>query len=194
MTEVYWACLLGGIVFSLLTFLLGDVFGQGHGHGGTDIGSGPDHGGIHLGEMFHPVVLVGTITTFGGAGIIIEKLTGRDGWPELALAVLLALLVSVGLYFLYVKPMRNRENSIGYSMAELPGRIGIVSTAIPGRGCGEVIITIAGTNTCQIASSFDGVAIAEGEQVVVVEVREHILYVTPMNNRSILVAGAVPGT
>jgi membrane protein implicated in regulation of membrane protease activity len=193
MIEVYWACLLGGIIVSLLTFLLGDVFG--HGHGGVDAGSGLDHGGLHFGELFHPVVLVGTITTFGGAGIILDKLVGQDGWPEAALAALIALLVSTGLYFLYVKPMRNRENSIGYSMAELPGRVGIVSTAIPGRGCGEVIITIAGTNTCQIASSFDGVAIAEGEQIVVVEVRDHTLYVTPLdNNRQILVEGAVPGT
>lgn len=192
MTEVYWACLLGGIIFSLLTFLLGDLFN--HGHGG-DVGGGVDHGGVHFGELFHPVVLVGTITTFGGAGIILEKLSGQDVWSEAALAALIALVVSTGLYFLYVKPMRNRENSIGYSMVELPGRIGIVSTAIPGRGCGEVIITIAGSNTCQIASSFDGVAIAEGEQIVVVEVRDHTLYVTPIDNsRQILIEGAVPGT
>lgn len=183
MIEVYWFCLTGGILFSLLTFLLGDLFD----HGAGDVGANIDHG-LHIGELFHPVVLVGTITTFGGAGIIIDRLAGQDAWSTAALAVLVSLVVSAGLYFLYVRPMRNRENSIGYSMAELPGRVGVVSTAIPENGCGEVIVTIAGTNTCQIAESFDGTPITEGRQVVVVEVREHTLYVTPIDDDALLAA------
>ncbi len=162
-------------MFSLLTFLLSDMlhFHHGLGHVGVDAG----HEGLQLGEIFHPVVLVGGVTVFGAAGIVLERTADYEPFPEAILAMLIAMVVSISLYFLYVKPMRNRENSVGYSMRELPGKIGAVSTTIPAVGYGEVIITIAGSNTCQIAASMDGKPIREGERIVVVEANDHAVLV-----------------
>lgn len=179
MAEVYWTCLIGGMVFSLLTFLLGDFFD--HGIGG-DVSVGFDHSGVEFGEIFHPIIIVSAITAFGGAGLIIERVVDVDAVSESAIAAAVALVLSVGLYFLYVKPMRNRENSVGYSMAELPGRIGCVSTPIPAGGYGEVLLAIAGSNTYQIAMSIDGIAIPEGCDVVVVDVQDNTLFVVPVDN------------
>lgn len=179
MTELYWACLLGGMAFSLLTFLLSDFFDHGIGSSGD---AGLDHGSVHWAEVFHPIIIVSAITAFGGAGLITERVADVDAVSESAIAMAIAFVLSIGLYFLYVKPMRNRENSIGYSMAELPGRIGCVSTSIPASGYGEVLLSIAGSNTYQMASSMDGIAIPEGCNVVIVDVQENVLCVVPIDN------------
>lgn len=179
MTEIYWTCLIGGMLFSVLTFLLSDFFD--HGIGG-DTSAGVEHGEIALGDIFHPIIIVSAIMAFGGAGLITERVADVDAVSEGAIAAAVALVLSVGLYFLYVKPMRNRENSVSYSMAELPGRIGRISTPIPVGGYGEVQLSIAGSNVYQIAVSMDGIAIPEGCEVVVVDIQEHALCVVPVDN------------
>ena len=184
MTELYWICLVGGSLFSLATFLLSDLL---HFHHGMDVpGVDVGHDGLQFGEVLHPVVLVGGVTVFGAAGIIIDSIADYDPLPEAALALLFAVCISIALYFLYVKPMRNRENSVGYSMRELPGRIGVVSTAIPASGYGEIMLTIAGSNTCQIAASVDGRPIREGERIVVVEAKDDTVLVVLLDETDAL--------
>ena len=47
---------------------------------------------------------------------------------------------------------------------------------------GQVMIRMGAGNTCEPAASFDGDAIPSGSQVVVIEVRDHILYVSPADH------------
>ena len=175
MIEIFWGCLIGGILFAILSLILGDLFD----HGLDSIGHALPVD--HL-DFLHPTTIVGGITAFGGAGVILSRYTSLDPVIVVALAVGIATLLSVIVHFVYVKPMRRSENSIGFSMTEYSGRIGQVTIPIPERGYGEVMVSMGGANTCQIAASFDGETIPTGTPVVVVEIKDGTLYVSPFNH------------
>jgi hypothetical protein len=178
MAEVYWSCLIGGIVFAVITFLAGDIFD--HAMDGIGHSMGVDHL-----DFLNPTTLVSALTSFGGAGVLLSEYTSVDGLPGAILSAAFAIGLGIGLHFLYVRPMRRGENSVAFSMKDFPGLIGSVTIAIPARGYGEVMIRIGAGNTNQIAASFDGRPIAAGLQVVVVEVREDTLMVTPLDDGGI---------
>jgi len=174
MEVLFWSCLAGGILFTLVTVILGDVIGQALG-GAFDFLSMDAH------PWLQPMTLVGGITAFGGAGILLDAYTGLGTAPVVALALLAGVLIGAGSYFLYVRPMQNTENSTGFSIAGLPGAIAEVLVPIPAAGYGEVLVRVGAGHTNQIAASFDGQPISAGAKVVVVEVRENTLYVSSLD-------------
>jgi len=97
-------------------------------------------------------------------------------------SLLVAIVVSLCIYFLYVKRMRDAENSTGFSITELAGRIGEVSAAIPSDGYGEVVIKTGVGVTNQIAASFDKEELPAGTRIVVVEVKDDTLYVSRLDS------------
>ncbi|MNH46118.1 hypothetical protein D3C79_1087720 [compost metagenome] len=63
----------------------------------------------------------------------------------------------------------------------MSGTLAEVLVPIPASGCGEVMVKVGAGFTNQIASSFEGVAIASGARVVVVEVKDSTLYVSEVD-------------
>lgn len=172
MLEFYLGCLTMGILFALVTVIFGDLFSDFL--GGFFEALSFDHL-----DFFHPVVFMGGLTVFGGCGAMLEKYSVLDKIPVTLLSLLGALIFSFLSYFLYVKPMKNAENSTGFSIQDLVGKIGEVVVPIPTQGCGETLFKIGAGYTNQIAASFDGTEIAVGSKAVVAEVKEGILYVFP---------------
>ena len=160
MVEIYWGCLIGGALFALLAVLFGDLIGHA----------------LHL-HALEPVTVVGGIAVFGGAGVLFSEYTSLTTISVVILSALLAIVVSLLVFFLYVRPMKNSENSTGFSMQDLSGRIAEVIVPIPATGYGEVILRIGAGNTNQIAASFNREEIQAGTRVVVVEVKDDTLYV-----------------
>lgn len=171
METVYLACLIGGILYAVVSVIFGDWLSQA-------IDGALDFLSV---DFLQPMTIVGGITIFGGAGYLMERYSGLAG-PVIVLgAALIAIAGATAVYFLYVKPMENSESSIAFSVASLSGSIGEVLVPIPQNGCGEVLVKVGAGNTNQIAASFDNVPIPSGSRVVVVEVREGILYVSELN-------------
>lgn len=176
MVEVYWACLVGGVIFSLVALIAGDFFSHGldaPGHFG--------HGLEHF-DYLNPTTIVAGITAFGGAGIVLTKYADLAGLPGAILSFVLAVGVSVILHLLYVRPMRRSENSVAFSMHELPGHVGQITIPVPEKGYGEVMIRIGASNICEIAASHDGTPMKAGDTVVVTEVRGDTLIVAPFDD------------
>jgi membrane protein implicated in regulation of membrane protease activity len=178
MVEVYWSCLIGGIVFAIISFVAGDLFEHGLDSIGHSIGTD------HL-DILNPTTIVGALTTFGGAGILLDEYTALAGTAAIVMAASIAVTLGIILHFVWVRPMRRGENSVAFSMSDFPGQIGSVTIAIPTRGYGEVMIRIGAGNTNQIAASFDGRPIGAGRQVVVIEVRDDTLLVTPFDDGNV---------
>lgn len=174
MQELYWGCLILGVLFAVATVIFGDMLSNAL-DGMLDFMSG-DH--LH---SFQPMVWVGGLTAFGGTGILLERYTGLHNATSLVLSILLAVLISCAVYFFYVKPMENTENSIGFSLHDLTGTIAEVTVPIPAAGYGEVIVKVGAAHTNQIAASFEGVEIEAGARVVTVEVKDHTLYVARLD-------------
>jgi membrane-bound ClpP family serine protease len=171
MIEVYWGCLIGGILFALVTVIFGDLVSNLF-DGLFDFLSveGPD--------FLNPMVIVGGITVFGGAGILFNEYTSLTAFIIIMLAILISIVVSVLVFFFYVRPMQQSENSTGFSLQDLNGKIGEITISVPATGYGEVMIRIGGGNTNQIAASFDKEEIPSGAKVVIVESIKSVLYVS----------------
>ncbi|REK76352.1 tetraspanin family protein [Paenibacillus paeoniae] len=174
MEAVYAACLIVGILYALVSVVFGDWLSQAM-DGVLDFLSldGP--------SIFQPMTLVGGITIFGGAGLLLERYSGLGVWMIALFAVLIAIVGAIAVFFLYVKPMENSENSIAFTIASLAGSQGEVIVPIPESGYGEVLVRVGAGNTNQIAASYDRKPIPDGAKVVVVDVREGILYVSELN-------------
>jgi hypothetical protein len=158
--EVYWICLLGGLALAVVVLFVGDVL-DGVLDGALDaLGHG----------LLDPLSLVGGVTAFGGAGVVLTETTALGDGATAALAAAAALLLALGLHFAYVRPMKRGENSTAFSLKEYVGRAGEVNTAVPPRGYGEVLVRMGASTTFQPAASADGSAIPAGTPVVVVEV------------------------
>ncbi|MDF2964472.1 MAG: rane protease regulatory rane protein [Paenibacillus sp.] len=176
MLELYWGFLITGILFAVITVLFGDLLSNALG-GALDFLSGE-----HL-HAFQPMVLLSGLTVCGGAGIMLSRYTSMGSITVLILAVLCSLIASVLVYFLYVKPMEDSENSVAYSMQDLVGKIAEVSVPIPARGYGEVLVKVGAGNTNHIAASFEKVDIQTGTKVVTVEVVDGTLYVACLDKQ-----------
>jgi len=168
MLELYWGCLVFGLILAFVSIIFGDLLGDVLG------------GVFHVdSDIMQPMVVVGGLTIFGGAGVLLTKYTSLETWPVVIFALLIAFGLSTIIYFAYVKPMKNSENSIAFSVADLIGQFGEVIVPIPAQGCGEILIQVGTGNTNQIAASLKGQEIVSGSQVVVASVKEGVLYVYP---------------
>ncbi len=170
MPTIYWGCFYGGIFFAIVTIIFGDILGDVFG-GLLDSLSFD-----HL-DFLSPMVIVGGITAFGGAGIMLERLTSLETLNIAVISLIIAISLSIFVYFIYVRPMQNAENSYGYSMSDLIGKIGTVTVPIPKEGFGEILIKIGAGNTNHIACSCDGEKFTAGTRVVVADIKDGVLNV-----------------
>jgi hypothetical protein len=174
MIDLFWGCLTGGILFALVSLVGGRTLHRTHGL----------HGSIrfHALRFLHPLTIVGAVTAFGGAGVLLVRHAELSDPMLVAVAAAIALLFSVAIHFGYVRPMAGSETSIGFSKSDYVGRTVLLTIGIREGKHGQVMIRMGAGNTCEPAASFDGAAIPSGSQVVVIEVRDHILYVSPADH------------
>ncbi|WP_410767693.1 protease [Fontibacillus sp. BL9] len=170
MEILFWSCFIGGALFAFISAILGDLLGSWL-EGIFDAISA---------DFLKPVVTASAITTFGGAGVLLIRYTGLNNTAVMILAILIALIFSVIIYFAYVKPMENSENSIGYSHAELPGKLGEVTVPIPSKGFGEVMVKFVAGNTLHTAASWDRRNIPAGALVVIVDSKDGVVHVSEL--------------
>lgn len=170
MEVLFWSCFAGGAIFALVNVILGDLIGSWI-EGLFD---------AFAADFLKPVVTASAVTTFGGAGILLTRYTPLTRGMVILLATLLALCFSAFIYFAYVRPMENSENSIGFSNAELPGKLGEVTVPIPPKGYGEVMVKFVAGNTLHTAASWDRRSIPAGALVVIVDSKDGVVHVSEL--------------
>ncbi len=187
MTTVYWFCLGGGVAVSALLLILGDML-----EAAMDALDGALEA-LDLGGGFDPLSAVFGVTMFGGAGLVLDTYTGLGQTPEVVIAAAVGLVAAVLLHTVYVKPMKQSENSTGFSVQEYAGKTGELATGVPVGGFGEVVVRMGASTTFQTAASFSGDPIPSGTAVVVVEVdREGVLRVAPLDTDDLTDAPRIP--
>lgn len=174
MLELYWGCLIVGALYVLVSVIFGDIIG-GALDGLLDFLSSDGA------SMFNPMTIVGGVTIFGGSGIMLNHYTSLEQSYIFLLSLLIALFMSILIYFFYVRPMSRAENSTGYSMSELVGNVGEIVISIPQGGYGEVMMNIGMGTIHHIAGSYEGASLEAGQRVVVVEVKDGVLLVVPFD-------------
>lgn len=158
---LYLGCIVIGLVFTLWTLLVGNHLGHWH---------------LEI-PVLQPVTLISGLTAFGGCGLLFTRWLSFSPELTLLLSAVGGVIIAILSYFFWVKPMEHAETTTGFSVGELQGKLGEVLTTIPQDGLGEVLITMVNGRSNHMAASFSREPIREGSRVVVVEVRDHVLYV-----------------
>jgi hypothetical protein len=205
LNSVYLGCFIFGLVFTIISFLLGGLGHLGNIHLGGDAGhvdlghaghihAGPGH--VHDAghadsshshdsdsglPFFNLTALIVFLTWFGGVGFILTALQ-LDPLVALPLALVGGLAAYFGILLFLSKVLFASQTPImSETDYKLNGVVGRVSSVIQPGGVGEVIFNQAGGRRFIAARSADGKRIDRDTQVVFLGAENGIALVSDLD-------------
>jgi hypothetical protein len=167
---IFLGCFVFGFVFSVLSFALGAVGLQFHGHAPF----------VHHPHLLHHTpaanagispfnfaTLMAFLAWFGGTGYL---LTARFGWlvlPALGIGVVAGVIGATIVFWVMARVLWSPNENMKIADARVVGALGRVNQTIRDNGIGEVIYSSGGVRRSCGARSADGVAIPKGTEVVI---------------------------
>jgi membrane protein implicated in regulation of membrane protease activity len=187
-TLIYSICFGAGLLFAVVSAVLGNLFGghdvdahmDGVGTGGH-AEAGFDHTGMPGMSPFSPTTIASFITAFGALGLILSRLElTRSPWVSAPLATVGGLLIAGGVLLLFGTIFHKTQSSSECRVSNLVGTTATVITPIPTNGVGEVAYVQAGTRYTSPARDERGTSVANGQTVKIVRIVGSQLYVVPV--------------
>ena len=150
---IYAICFGVGLLFTVISAFMAEVFGGDHGGGGhdshSDLGTaGHAEAGYNMPgfSAFSPTVVASFVTAFGGFGMIFSRLEAtKSPWISAPLSVIVALLIAGGVLWMFRQIFSKTQSSSESRVATLVGTIATVITPIPANGLGEIAYVQGGT-------------------------------------------------
>jgi membrane-bound ClpP family serine protease len=186
---IYLICLGVGLLFTILSALLGHAFGHG-GHDGLHVGG--SHGGAEAGadssdmpgiSIFSPTVIASFITAFGGFGIIFSEIrVTSNALISAPLAILCALCVAGSLLLFLRQILKHTQSSSESHVRSLIGLCANTVSPIPENSVGEIAYVQAGSRYTAPAREENGQAVPAGKAVKITRIVGSQFYVTLINN------------
>lgn len=130
-------------------------------------------------SFLNPALILSFLTIFSASGYIGEIAAPLSSSVIALLSFVLSVLLVSLLHFFVLVPLSSAEESLAYRETDLKGRVGRVITSVPKDGYGEVIIEGIGGAISKSAVSFDQEQIRYGTAVLVIDVKDGVLFVTP---------------
>ncbi|KMK76093.1 NfeD family protein [Alkalihalobacillus pseudalcaliphilus] len=159
--QMYFIGLMVGaaitVVYILLSDLLEPVFG-------------------FLDGILNPVLILSFLTFFCASGYLLEFLP-ISSFVIILISMGISLLLVTLLNVFVLIPLSNAEATLGYTEEDLRGRMAKVIISIPEDGFGEIMITDHSGHISRTAKSFEETSIASGEEVIVIDIKDGVLYV-----------------
>jgi membrane protein implicated in regulation of membrane protease activity len=199
LNSIYLGCFIFGLVFTIISFLIGGLGHLGNFHLGTDgahadlgghashVGHGPDgsHGDSATDPMglpfFNLTALIVFLTWFGGTGFILTALR-LEPILTLPLAFVGGAAGYLAILLFLSKVLFGSQTPLMTEEAyKLNGVVGRVSSVIQPGGVGEVIFNQAGARRFIAARSMDGSLINRDTQVVFLGVENGIALVNDLD-------------
>jgi hypothetical protein len=183
MLTLFQICFYTGVLYTVISFILGHLLDFAGIGGDVDVDGGSDIHGVSHGDMsgatvspLKPVTIAAFITVFGGVGMIFLR-NGSGAVVAVAAATDLGLTVSYLLYRLIIVPLTRAQNTSAVPQAELVGSLAYASLAMKDKSFGKIHYTVEGNTYSAPAKSIDGKMIATGAPVVIIEIKKNIFYV-----------------
>ena len=132
--------------------------------------------------FFDPAVILSFISFTAAIGYIFERFFSLTSWLNLLIAIVIATVLSVLLYYFLLVPLRSAEVSLAYTDESLEGQVGKVIVPVPLDGFGEIVIETANGIISKRAASYDNVEIPYDTQVLIINMREGTAYVVSYEN------------
>lgn len=178
---VYAIFLIFGLVFTILSAIFGHLFG-GHPEGDLGTGGQADAGlgndGVPGISLLSPTVLASFMTAFGAFGLAFTKIGATSSvWLSGPLAFACAVVVALGVFWMFNAMFRKTEGSSESRVAQLIGATAAIVTPIPDNGVGEISYTQAGARYTAPARAEKGGNIAGGQTVKITRIVGSQFYV-----------------
>lgn len=119
-----------------------------------------------------PAVILSFITFTAAAGYLLEHLLDMSSILILIIALAIAFVLDLLLYFFILLPLSTAEVSLAYSDESLTGQVGKVIVPIPINGFGEIVIETVNGLISKRAAGYEDAAIEYGKEVLVIEVKD----------------------
>lgn len=181
MEYVYTIVFLIGVIYTLVTFLLGglfDIVNLGC-HIDTHVDT-DSSGSIFTVFPLKPITIVSFITIFGGVGIL-GNYYKLNEILTFILAASSGIMLSFTLYKFVVVPLFKAQNTSAVSQNKLIGIKAIVISPILENGFGVISYTVNGNKYNAPSQHIIGKAILQGEDVIIYEIKNNVFYVQPLN-------------
>lgn len=134
-----------------------------------------------IGEVFflNPVLILAFIVFFSAAGYILEFITSWHSLLIMTISAVTAFILDTMLNVFVLIPLASAEESLSYTEDSLKGKVGKVIIPIPEDGFGELIIENKFGTITKPAAHIENKYIAEGVTVLVLDIKNGVLYVEP---------------
>lgn len=193
MLKVFQVCFATGVLFSVLSFIMGRISNFAHMGVDTEIDVDVDTDMSVDGDTglsaptsaeapeisvspLKPIVITTFVTVFGGIGMICTIL----GLTQASAAVIALISGAAAAFLLYrfiIVPLYRAQNTSARSQKELRGALAKVTLAIKGSMFGKISYTIGGNTYSAPARSIDGEDIERGIPVVIINIEKNTFYV-----------------
>lgn len=195
MEKVYTIIFLVGVIYTVVTFLMGSLFnfadldGEIDTHVDCDIGGHLDThvDGLNASDALtvsplKPIVIISFITVFGGIGMIGTRF-GLNPILTFILAAIGGRIVSFTLYKFVVVPLYKAQNTSAVSQRSLIGAKALVISPILKDGFGVISYSISGSRQNAPAKHINNEAVEQGKEVTINEIKNNVFYVQALNDK-----------
>jgi len=183
---VYMVCFGIGLLFTIISAFMAEVFGGDHGGGhdahhalGTD---GHAEAGYNMPgfSAFSPTVVASFVTAFGGFGMIFSKIEATQSpWISAPLSVVVALAIAALVLWMFREVFEKTQGSSEAQVATLVGQTVTIISPIPENGVGEIAYVQSGTRYTAPARAEEGKPIRSGQTVRITRIVGSQFYVYP---------------
>lgn len=174
MEKVYYVSFIIGIVYSVLSVILGgilDIFNIG-----SDIDLGFE---FPFASLLKPAVVISFLTVFGGIGLI----GTNKGWKyTIFLAIILGLAVAITIWRGILVNLAKAQNTSSVKREELIGVEAVVIETILEEGVGAISYVVNGNKYSSPARSIDGSKINRGEKVIITNIKASTFFVITLSD------------
>jgi hypothetical protein len=192
MLLLFQVCFLTGVLYTIISFILGHLldFTGVDGHIDTHVDMHIDSH-IDLGSHFSdagvsplkPITIAAFVTVFGGTGMILIR-NNFNPLISAAAAAALGFVVSFVLYRFIVVPLYKAQNTSAVSQIEIIGSLAHAALPMTGGSFGRITYAIEGNIYSAPAKSIDGEVIAKGAPVVIIDIKKNVFYVKEIKGGS----------
>jgi len=187
-TSIFIGCFAFGLLFTVVSFLLGafggtDAHGVAHAPTSGLAGShaptashGPDANHV---SPFSLSTLSAFLTWFGAAGYVLTRFSPLAAFAIAAAALAIGATGAAIVFAAIARYIVPRLTVLNPDDFRVQGAVARVTSTIQPGGIGEIVYTLGGTRHADGARSASGDVIERGTQVVILRVEKGIAYVEP---------------
>ena len=178
----YLVCFGVGLLFTIVSALMADVFG-GHDAGGTGGAGGHAEAGFDSSDMpgfspLSPTTMAAFVTAFGGFGMVFSKFEAtKSPLLSVPLSLVGGFLVATLLFIMFRAIFARTQSSSEARVSKLVGTVGTIITPIPLHGVGEVAYVTGGSRYTAPARAVSEGEIANGAAVKITRIIGSQFYV-----------------